>query len=190
MHLRHVPREASRAIRQAFGIPRQNYWQRRRNHVYLRQVRRLVGSVGADAASILDVGSNGCGYLDWFAWIPHRVSIDIDNPYAGPGVEAVRADFLTHRFPERFDVVLCLQVLEHIPDAESFARRLLASARRHVIVSVPYKWAADRSPYHVHDPVDEAKMLAWFGREPISASVARERNWTRTARLVSLYAPG
>jgi hypothetical protein len=189
MNLRHIPRDASRAIRQTLGIPQKSYWQRRRNSVYLQAVRRLVRSVGADAESILDVGSNGCGYLDWFDWIPRRVSIDIRNPYSGPGVEGVRADFLTHRFTERFDLVLCLQVLEHIPDAHRFAQRLLAGARHRVIVSVPYRWAADRSAHHVHDPVDEDKMLRWFGRQPISTGIAREWRWTRTERMICVYAP-
>ncbi len=189
MNLRHIPRDASRAIRHTLGIPQKSYWQRRRNAIYLRNVRQLVRSVGIDAESILDVGSNGCGYLDWFDWIPRRVSIDIKNPYSGPGVEGIQADFLTHQFPERFDVVLCLQVLEHIPDAQRFAQRLLANAKHHVIVSVPYKWAADRSANHVHDPVDEGKMLSWFGRQPISSRIAREWKWTRTERMICVYAP-
>ena len=189
MILRHIPRDASRAIRQTLGIPQKSYWQRRRNSVYLQAVRRLVRSEGADAESILDVGSNGCGYLHWFDWMPRRVSIDIRNPYSGPGVEGVRADFLTHQFTERFDMVLCLQVLEHIPDAQHFAQQLLASARHRVIVSVPYRWAADRSSHHVHDPVDEDKMLGWFGRPPISSVIAREWRWTRTERMICVYAP-
>jgi hypothetical protein len=70
-------------------------------------------------------------------------------------------------------VCLCLQVLEHIPDAAAFAQRLLARARWHVIISVPYKWAASRSPNHIHDPVDEAKLATWFGRSPPLPDCAR-----------------
>ena len=187
MHLRHVPRDISRFVRRSLGMPQKSYWKRRKHSVYLREVRRLVEELAPDARSILDVGSNGGDYLDWFGWAPQRVSIDIANPYSADGVDGIRADFLAYDFPERFDVCLCLQVLEHIPDAEAFAQRLLASARHHVIVSVPYKWAAGRSPYHVHDPVDEAKMLTWFGRAPTYAKVARERRGTE--RLICRYQP-
>ena len=50
-----------------------DYWQSRRDANYLQRVARLVQSVGGDAKSILDVGSNRCPYLDWFEWIPKRV---------------------------------------------------------------------------------------------------------------------
>lgn len=185
MQLRHIPRDTSRFIRRALGIPQKSYWERRQKARYLREVRRLVSEVGGDARSMLDVGSNGCAYLDWFGWIPRRVSVDIERPYSGPGIEGIRADFLSYKAPEPFDMTLCLQVLEHIPDARAFAQQLLASAQQHVVVSVPYKWAADRSQYHVHDPVDEAKLLAWFGRKPTFSKVIAERNGTE--RIVCLY---
>jgi len=185
MSLRHVPRDISRLVRRGLGIPQKSYWQRRQNSVYLRNVRRLVDDVAADAQSILDVGSNGCGYLEWFPSIPHRVSLDIETPYQATGIKSIKADFLAHDLAERFDAVLCLQVLEHIPDAAAFAQRLLAASRRHVIVSVPYKWAADRSPYHVHDPVDEAKLALWFGRKPTYSRIARE--WRGTERIICYY---
>jgi hypothetical protein len=186
MQLRHLPREASRYIRhRLIGLPRPSYWERRANSHYLAAVRRLVGEGGADVESILDVGSNGCAYLDWFDWVPRRVSLDLKRPYTGDGVESVKADFLTWEPRERFDIVLCLQVLEHIPDAASFAQRLLAVARRHVIVSVPYKWRAGRIPDHVHDPVDEVKVLQWFGRAPDCAMIVCEQG--RLERLISCY---
>jgi hypothetical protein len=186
MSVRHIPRDLSRFVRhRLLRLPKRTYWEGRKNARYLNEVRRLVDEHGADAASILDVGSNGCPYLDWFGWIPRRVSIDLANPYADPGIESIRADFLEWETAERFDVVLCLQVLEHIPDAQAFARRLLAMTRRHLIVSVPYKWPAGRVAEHVHDPVDEAKVDAWFGRLSTTSTVVRER--TGKARLVRWY---
>jgi SAM-dependent methyltransferase len=176
MLLRHAPREASRLLRRALGISGKTYWHRRARSAYLREVRRLVTEVAADARSILDVGSNGCAYLDWFRWAPRRVSLDLKNPYSSEAVEGIKADFLAHKFPARFDVVLCLQVLEHVPNAAMFARRLLANAQRHLIVSVPYKWPAGRCAEHVHDPVDEAKMREWFGRSPDFSKIVAERN--------------
>ena len=149
-----------------------DYWQKRRDANYLQRVARLVQSVGGDARSILDVGSNRCPYLDWFEWIPRRVSVDLQAPYFSPSVEGIKADFLTWQENEQFDLCLCLQVLEHVPDAGAFSRKLLASARQ-VIVSVPYLWSGS-CKYHVHDPVDDEKIAAWFGREPDVSIVVTE----------------
>src|SRR6266542_1900821 len=67
-------------------------------------------------------------YLEWFDWIPRKVSIDIHKPYRSPTVEGITADFLTFKPKQRFDICLCLQVVEHIPDARAFAQKLLASS--------------------------------------------------------------
>ena len=190
MQLRHVPRETSRYLRHTLlGLPRRTYWERREGARYFKEVRRLAHSAAPGACSILDVGSNGCPYLDWFRHIPRRVSLDIETPYANSGIESIRADFFDYMPRERFDLVLCLQVMEHIPDAGAFAQRLLAVGRT-VITSVPYKWAPEKcAGDHVHDPVDEAKMLGWFGRPPSVSFIAWERKglrW-RAPRLVSCY---
>jgi len=154
------------------GADTPDYWQSRRDAIYLQRVAKLVQSVGGSAISILDVGSNGCPYLDWFEWIPKRVSVDLQAPYSSPSVTSFKADFLAWKTDEQFDLCLCLQVLEHVPDAGAFARKLLASAR-HVIVSVPYLWSGS-CKYHVHDPVDDAKVAAWFEREPDVSIVVTE----------------
>jgi hypothetical protein len=193
MPLRHALRDASRYTRHTLlGLPKRTYWQSRENARYLRAVRALVNrSIAEDRVeSILDVGSNGCGYLEWFPDVPCRVSLDIDNPYASDRVEAIKADFFAYEATRRFDLVLCLQVLEHIPQAAQFARRLLAATGRQLVVSVPYKWPRGRCEWHVHDPVDEDKMLSWFGREPDYQTIVREKIWYGKARLVCCYARG
>jgi hypothetical protein len=157
-----------------------DYWGVRKDYVYYQHVRDLAAGIAADAQSILDVGSNGCPQLDWFT-APHRVSVDISNPYRGDGVEAITADFLAYAPEKPFDLCLCLQVLEHIPDAGAFAQKLLLTGR-HVIASVPYKWPKGSCKQHVHDPVDEAKMAAWFGRDPDHMIVAQEAAGGRKSR--------
>ena len=64
-------------------------------------------------------------------------------------------------------------MLEHIPDARAFARKLLESADT-LIVSVPYRWRKGRVKHHPNDPVDERKMLDWFGREPTYSYICTE----------------
>jgi hypothetical protein len=84
-----------------------------------------------------------------------------------------------------FDLVLCLQVLEHVEDPAAFASKLFRTGRI-VIVSVPYKWAPDRAPGHRHDPVDEEKLRQWTGREPVATRVVADG----AARLIAVYESG
>ncbi len=150
-----------------------SYWEGRRNVLYYQVVRVLTEGLGKKAKSIIDVGSGGCPYLDWFPKIAHRTSLDIAVPHVAEGVTSVKADFLAWTPDRRYDIVLCLQVLEHIPDAGAFARKLLDIGAV-VVASVPYKWPHGKTASHVHDPVDEEKMLAWFGRAPNFSYVCRE----------------
>ena len=44
------------------------YWEARQDLLYYQVVRVLAQGLSKEAASILDVGSAACPYLDWF---PH-----------------------------------------------------------------------------------------------------------------------
>ncbi len=160
------------------------YWAKRQDSIYLQYVYFLARVVGRDARSVIDVGSNGCAYLEWLDWIPRKVSLDLKNPYHSATVEGIRGDFLTTPIVGRFDLCLCLQVLEHIPEVEPFARKLLGLAP-HLIVSVPHKWPAGR-PDHIHDPVDAEKLHSWFGREPNFRILVQEP-FKPKPRLVCYY---
>lgn len=141
------------------------YWNARSHSIYLYAVTELVRGLGNDARSIIDIGSAACPYIDWFEWIPQRTSLDLRKPYTSPTVVGIKSDFLVWEPDHLYDIATCLQVLEHIPDARSFAQKIL-SISRIAIVSVPYKWKPGRNTSHVHDPVDEEKMRTWFEREP------------------------
>jgi 2-polyprenyl-3-methyl-5-hydroxy-6-metoxy-1,4-benzoquinol methylase len=93
-------------------------------------------------------------------------------------------DFLAYQPNEQFDLVTCFQVMEHVPDAVSFARKILEIGQV-AVVSVPYKWDKGKCKPHIHDPVDERKMLAWFGREPDFQYIATELHKVR--RLIHVY---
>lgn len=151
---------------------RRAYWDRRADSLYLQYVFYLARVVGRDAGSVIDVGSNDCPYLEWLDWIPRKLSVDIEAPYSSATVEGRKGDFLAIEIGESFDLGLCLQVLEHIPDVAAFARKLLRTTP-HLIVSVPYQWEAGEAD-HIHDPVDEVKLADWFGRKPNYRLVVRE----------------
>lgn len=161
-----------------------DYWDRRADSLYLQYVYFLARVVGREARSVIDVGSNGCPYVEWLDWIPRKLSVDLERPYASASVEGRTGDFLALGMEESFDLGLCLQVLEHVPEAAAFARKLLATAT-HLIVSVPYCWPPGQED-HVHDPVDEAKLAGWFGREPNYRLVVREP-FFRRKRMIAYF---
>jgi hypothetical protein len=166
------------------------YWKKRRQLMYYRYIQRIVEKLGAEAKSMIDVGSGNCPYLEWFDWIPERVSVDIGVPYSSDHVRGITGDIFQLEFPKRFDLCTCLQVLEHVPDAAAFGRRLLELAQV-VIVSVPYKWpnTPRPTPGHLHDPVDFEKLTKWMGREANYRIVVEEPLSTspKRRRLIAVY---
>lgn len=167
----------------------QLYFRERYDMLYYQYVFYMVRVVGATSTSVLDVGSNRCDYLNWLWWIEKKTSLDLNTPYRGKGITSFKEDFLTWNPDQYYDLVLCLQTLEHIPDAESFARKLL-QVGRHVIVSVPHNWPEGATISHIHDPVDEPKLVRWMGRKPNYSVVVEEPfpgNNGKGARLVAYF---
>lgn len=167
------------------GSPQISYWEARKNFLYYQVVRIIATGVADDAKSVLDVGSMGCPYLDWFPDAEHRTSLDLRKPYVADGIQSVTSNYFDWTPDRTYDLVLCLQVLEHVPSAGDFAQKLLASGKI-VVASVPYRWSAGSVSSHKHDPVDEAKMRSWFGREPNYSYICAEVN-TGARRLICVY---
>jgi hypothetical protein len=170
----------------AEGKPR-DYWARRQHMLYYQVVRIVAQGLARDARSIIDVGSWDTPTLDWFPETPSRTSLDLRMPYRGDGVQAVTADFLTWQPDRRYDLALCLQVLEHVADARGFAQKLLAVADI-VLISVPYRWPETKNPRHVHDPVTMDKIVSWFGR-PAGYTVLVPEPLSGVERLVCVFDP-
>jgi hypothetical protein len=160
------------------------YWLARKDAVYLAAAQQICQRFCPGPRSVLDVGSNGTPILEWFRGAHRLTSVDIHRPYEAPGIESACADFLEWAPGEHFELVTCLQVLEHVPEPERFARKLLDSGSI-VVASVPYKWGKRACREHIHDPVDETKMLSWFGREPAHSQIATEPHGIR--RLIQVY---
>lgn len=161
------------------------YWRDRKDSVYLHVARQICLKYGHQAKSVIDIGSNATPTLEWHRASADRlVSIDLRKPYAGEGVESLKLNFYDFEPAEPFDMATCFQVLEHVPDPHRFAQKILEVSRL-AVVSVPYNWARGKCKWHPHDPVDEAKMLQWFGRPPLFRYIAKELNGVR--RLIVVY---
>jgi 2-polyprenyl-3-methyl-5-hydroxy-6-metoxy-1,4-benzoquinol methylase len=158
------------------------YWEQRRQMAYYREVVRLAREFAPAAQSVLDVGPNGTPLVCELDWIGSKTVVDLAQADI-PGATCIQGDFLTYQPEQTFDLVLCLQVLEHVGPAEAFARKLLDTGAV-VIISVPYCWPAGGCKPHVHDPVDRAKLLAWTGKASITDVVVRDR---RRERLIAVF---
>lgn len=159
------------------------YWATRRDFAYYREVVRLAREHAPAGGSVLDVGASETEVLERLEWFERRVAVDVGEIPSRPGIEAIVADFEDFERDRQFDLVLCLQVLEHIADPAPFARKLLDSCRI-AIVSVPYRWPGWVTDEHVHDPVDGAKLRRWTAREPVASAIAEDLGMER---LISVY---
>lgn len=140
------------------------YWSQRKDLEYYQIVRRLIEDMGP-LGSIMDVGCWDTPAVTW-ADADERITVDTRTRPELPGVRAI-----VGRWPDCAsevpvcDVVLCLQVLEHLDEPQAFCAALFAAARRAVILSVPWGWPALAEPSHRQDPVDGEKLAGWAGRE-------------------------
>ena len=161
------------------------YWEKRMDRLYYQYVDYIVRTLGHDAQSMIDVGTASCPYLEWFDWIPERVSFDMATPYQSENVVGIQGNFMEFDFEREYDILTCLQVLEHVPNAWKFARKLLEISKT-VVVSVPYKWGADAVSDHIHDPIDGKKLRRWMGRKP-NYSIIVQEPFRVPRRLIAVY---
>ncbi|MGH7578098.1 MAG: class I SAM-dependent methyltransferase [Longimicrobiales bacterium] len=163
------------------------YWKEREGLDYYRIATDYVRKHAPPQCRLLDVGGGvggGCRYLDAFPDYQRTVVELPCGPGTLEGVRVIHADFLEWEPDGTYDVVMCLQVLEHIPDAAAFARKLFACAPV-AVISVPYRWRAGHCKHHVHDPVDEIKLYEWTQRQPSDCIVVGQTE----ERLVAVYEP-
>ena len=152
----------------------QVYWQTRMHLAYYRRVVDLASKYVPRGESVLDVGGRDCEYLIWMKQFKERLSVDI-KPYPSiPGLPRVTVDFMQYQAPHRYDLVTCLQVLEHLKEPVPFCRKLFEIGKS-VILSVPYKGPEGLEIEHVQHMLDEAKMKEWTGRDPAESMVIEQR---------------
>ena len=173
------------ALMRLLGRPTYHgYWERRQGFAYYAEAVRLARAYAPGGSSVLDVGANETRVLEALDWFERRVALDRRFVAPRRGVETVTCDFLAYVPPSAFDLVVCLQVLEHVPRPDAFAAKLLATGRV-VVVSVPYKWPAGLVADHLHDPIDESTLRRWTGREPSATSVVADEG---KERILAVYA--
>jgi SAM-dependent methyltransferase len=113
---------------------------------FFARVEAAVAPLGAE--SVLDAGCGEGEALHRLAAIlPDRVAaVDLEERCVAevrarfPSVEASRGTVTDLAFADAsFDLVLCLEVLEHLDDPVAAVAELARVSSRHVVVSVPYE---------------------------------------------------
>jgi SAM-dependent methyltransferase len=148
-------------------VPRQSRFDRARDE----RVVRLVARYGPPEGALLDIG---CGYgylLSRFGGRYERYGIDVSAHAAGqvlerlPGVPIVAADIQRPLpFARTFDVVLAVNVIEHLPDPGAGARAIHEALSpgglcvihlptiNNAVSGLVYRFAYAGDPSHVYRP--------------------------------------
>jgi hypothetical protein len=151
---------------------------------------------GIQPGSLLDIGSGRGAFLwpllDAFPQLP-VTAIDADTQRVAHlravqvgGVERLQVhdlDATALPFADgHFDGVTLLEVLEHIPDAETALAEAVRVGRRFLLISVPSQ--PDDNPEHIHlfDETRLRRMLAACGVERVKWSGV-PGHWTLLAHL-------
>ena len=144
------------------------YWQNHHRRRALHKAIELVNNF-ADCTSILDVGCRSLGALCMVnGRYTRKAAIDIYRPAffgISRSYDFIHGDFLEAKIGE-FDVVLCLETIEHIEPCKrlDFCSKLLKTAQKHLIVSIPYMWKGSKEPIP-HDGYNERHIAEWFPNE-------------------------
>jgi SAM-dependent methyltransferase len=107
------------------------------------RIRALFDLIPPGGQRALDVGARD-GYLSarLAGLFPSVTAVDLETPARiPPGVAWVRTNATRLPFPDRaFDLVLCSEVLEHIParHLRAACSELARTARRHLVIGVPF----------------------------------------------------
>ena len=155
----------------------------RRSWKYYEEVVKLAQAYVPYGGQVIDVGAGVAEMLQRLSWFQRRVALDQSYAPRHRGIETLLVDFLAYVPDTTFDLVLCLEVLEHRDAPAAFAQKLLRIGHT-TIISVPYKWPKGRCASHVQDPVDEARLAQWTQRQPTETRIVSDNN---SERLIAVY---
>jgi hypothetical protein len=157
------------------------YYKKRKDFHYYKQVQSMLSK--NDFSSIIDVGSRKSPVMEHLDDDIYKAMLDIKPINPIPNIHMITADFYTWTPDRKYDVALCLQVLEHLDRPKEFVEKLFQVAAI-TIISVPYKWPKGSCKYHVQDPIDQHKIHTWAGRDPDEMHIVKDNG---KKRIICLY---
>lgn len=160
--------------------------------------------------SLLDVGCFSGEWLNYvtsnFSWITKHLGIDVAQNKIDEGrrlfpylnLECSYAEQMSLS-SDKFDIVTCLEVLEHIPDWRKIFGILFKLAKKQVIITVPYKEFIIQTPcihcgkltplyghLRSYSEVDFPEVLGW---KRIITKLHDKRNRTLLKRIYRIINP-
>jgi len=162
--------------------PASSYWQERKTFSYYKKVLEIL-SAQIDCESIIDIGGRDSELLKDLPF-KDKTILDIDKLPLLDGVKTIKCDFYKWVPLGKYDIVINLQVLEHLEEPSKFAKKLFDISKKLVIISVPYKWPKGFCKYHLQDPVDEQKILEWTQRIPNESYIIEDNG---VKRIICIY---
>jgi hypothetical protein len=163
-------------------LPLKAYWRERRDLEFYEVVIKLAKEYVPSGKSVIDVGAHNTEVLLRLEGFDYRVGLDKTYPPQRRGIKSIKMHFMRYRPEVYFDLVLCLQVLEHLKDPEAFAQKLLQTGET-IIVSVPYQWPEGSCESHIQDPVDDRKLASSVQRAPAERLIVANG----VERLIAVY---
>jgi len=106
--------------------------------------------------------------------------------YAGPHARFVAADAMAFDDPARFDTIVSIETIEHLPRPEAFVAHLAGLLRPGgmLVASVPTTPSVDANPHHLHDFSARSfrRLLAPYGLAECAA-LEQAQPWRPAAVL-------
>jgi SAM-dependent methyltransferase len=128
-----------------------------------------------DGEQVLDVGcGSGEGLKILTAHARSAMGIDLDDRLRRPDVH-VEIKSIADMPDKSFDVVVCMDVIEHVVDDKAFVAELFRVARKAVFVTTPnYAMSRNRHPYHVREytPAEFTHLFEGYGDMTLYAGSA------------------
>lgn len=163
------------------------YWHNRQHMKYYKQALQLARIYANRGGTMLDVGTGHAEYLQHYDWFSQITSIDpeLNEPPVGANFH-YQEDFMQAE-TLHYDLVLCLQVIEHVSDPAAFLQKLLGSGDT-VILSFPLNWPAGKTVGHVNDPITVADVHKWAdGDKPVHTELVIDGPSAKGSRMIFVY---
>ena len=139
----------------------------------------------AEGRTVLDVGcGSGEGLKLLSGRAAHALGIDLDERLRRPDVN-VEIKSVEDMPDKSFDIVVCLDVIEHVEADRALLDQLFRVAREAVFITTPnYAWSFNRNPYHVREytPGRFARLFDGRGTATLYAGTSKGREHVEVKR--------